>query len=212
MALPGTLTVKVTGAEPFTNADVGKTVSIHGDDDVKVDGVPRVVPWGNAKHLDCTGKIKSVEEKYKGKVQLEDGKTFENIAAEDKLIAKLTDDWLSKGVRKDWRIQVKTTPAGIFEAIVAEDPTAPKLITTVTPNKLIPGKVEFRIVGPIPAAGMLSGSAVVMDCVIPPAVRSDGKPIDSLIREKYETGDTKKCDVTSLRQVRGFKFDSLHAR
>ena len=65
----------------FTTADVGKNVRIEGGI-VQIDGVLRKVIWGDAKHAECTGKIKSVEEKWKGKVQLEDGQEFENSAVE----------------------------------------------------------------------------------------------------------------------------------
>ena len=61
----------------ITNADVGKNVSIGGDA-LNISGKPRDVTWTDAKHHDCSGKIKSAEEKYKGKVQLEDGQEFEN--------------------------------------------------------------------------------------------------------------------------------------
>ena len=68
-----------THGSAFTNADIGKTVSIKGDD-VKIDDVSRSIAWGDAKHHDCTGTIKSVEEKPKGKVQLTDKQEFENGA------------------------------------------------------------------------------------------------------------------------------------
>jgi len=68
--------VQLEGAA-FTNADVGKEVSIEGDA-VKIGGMPRYISWGDAKHHDCSGNIKSVEEKHKGKVQLEDEQEFEN--------------------------------------------------------------------------------------------------------------------------------------
>ena len=61
----------------FSNADVGKEVSITGND-VKVDGQVRKVNWGDAKHQDLTGTITSVVPDYKGKVELEDGQEFEN--------------------------------------------------------------------------------------------------------------------------------------
>jgi hypothetical protein len=64
----------------FTNADVGKEVRIKGDY-VEIGGQERTVIWRDAKHHDCSGTIKSVEEKYKGKVQLEDGQEFENGAS-----------------------------------------------------------------------------------------------------------------------------------
>ena len=61
----------------LTHADVGKSVSIVGDD-VKIDGERRTVHWGDAKRQDSAGRIRSVEEKPKGRVQLEDGQEFEN--------------------------------------------------------------------------------------------------------------------------------------
>ena len=64
----------------FTAADVGRTASIKGDA-VKVEGVARAVTWGDAKHHDCSGKIKSIEELPGGKVKLEDGHEFENGTA-----------------------------------------------------------------------------------------------------------------------------------
>ena len=66
-------------APAFTNSDVGKEVSIEGDA-VKIDGELRYIEWSDAKHHNCSGKIKSVEEKYKGRVHLEDGQEFENPA------------------------------------------------------------------------------------------------------------------------------------
>ena len=73
---------------PLTNADVGRTVSIEGDN-VMLDGKEAklyggdsigwdTIVWGDAKHHDCSGKIKSVDGKWKGKVQLENGDWFEN--------------------------------------------------------------------------------------------------------------------------------------
>ena len=62
---------------PISSTDVGKFLYIE-DDEVFVDGVARTVNWGDAKHHDLQGTIKSVEEKFKGKVELEDGQEFEN--------------------------------------------------------------------------------------------------------------------------------------
>ena len=45
---------------------------------MKIDGKLRYISWGDATHYDCSGKIESVQEKYKGKVQLEDEQEFEN--------------------------------------------------------------------------------------------------------------------------------------
>ena len=63
----------------FSNADVGKSVSITGDK-VLVDGMVRNVNWGDTQHRSMDGWIKSVDPKYKGKVELEDGQEFENGA------------------------------------------------------------------------------------------------------------------------------------
>ena len=71
------LPLQVFSKPAFTNADIGKEVSIEGDS-VKIGGKPRDVKWIDAKHSDCSGKITSVEEKYKGRVRLEDGQEFEN--------------------------------------------------------------------------------------------------------------------------------------
>ena len=61
----------------FTRTDVGKEVSIKRDV-LHIDGEPRYVSWKDARHQDCSGKIKSVEEIFKGKVQLENEQEFEN--------------------------------------------------------------------------------------------------------------------------------------
>ena len=66
---------------PFTEADVDKAVTIRGDD-VMIDNKPRTVKWGDAKHNDCSGIIKTVEEKLWGKVTLDNGNEFENGAGE----------------------------------------------------------------------------------------------------------------------------------
>ena len=60
--------MQLSDEEPaaFTNADVGKEMSIKGDT-VKIDGKPRHVSWRDTKHHDRSGKITSVEEKYKGR-------------------------------------------------------------------------------------------------------------------------------------------------
>ena len=71
------VTVGTEAPTPFTKADVSKTVSIKGDA-VTIDGVSRMVFWGNATHHDCSGTIESVEEKQNGRVQLEDGQEFQN--------------------------------------------------------------------------------------------------------------------------------------
>ena len=65
------------GKPAFTKSDVGKTVSIKGDA-VEIGGYPRYIAWSDAKHHDVFGKIKSVEEMFKGKVQLGDGQELEN--------------------------------------------------------------------------------------------------------------------------------------
>ena len=59
----------------FTNADVGKTVTVKGDA-VQIDGASRRVVWGAAKHHNCTGTIKSADATT---VQLEDGQKFDNV-------------------------------------------------------------------------------------------------------------------------------------
>ena len=69
------------GQAAFTSADVGKEVSIQGDA-VTIRGKPRHINWTDAKHHDCLGMIKSVDQRYKGKVQLEDGQEFENVGHE----------------------------------------------------------------------------------------------------------------------------------
>ena len=65
-------------APAFTKKDVGKVMSIEGNYTVKIDSELRIVQWAGAKHCACSGKIQTVEEKYKGMVQLEDGQEFEN--------------------------------------------------------------------------------------------------------------------------------------
>ena len=61
----------------FSNADVGKMVCITGHD-VRIDGNVRKVNWHDARYHDVKGTIKSVETRYRGKVELEDGQEFEN--------------------------------------------------------------------------------------------------------------------------------------
>ena len=61
----------------FSKADEGKMVSITGDK-VLIDGTVRYPYWGDAKHGNMQGTIISVDEKYKGKVELQDGQAFEN--------------------------------------------------------------------------------------------------------------------------------------
>ena len=43
--------------------------------EVEIDGVSKMVAWGDVKHQDLTGTIKSV---HKGKVQFEDGTVLDN--------------------------------------------------------------------------------------------------------------------------------------
>ena len=69
-----------SSAAAFAKSDVGKEVTIEGDA-VNIGSMRRDVRWGVAKHHDCTGTIKSVEETFKGKVKLEDGQEFENGVA-----------------------------------------------------------------------------------------------------------------------------------
>ena len=72
-------------SQAFSDADVGKTVHIKGDD-VSVDGFTRTVSWANAKHYYVSRRrryvLESVEETYQGKVKLEDDVEFENGAKE----------------------------------------------------------------------------------------------------------------------------------
>ena len=56
----------------FRITDIGRTVCIRSEN-VSIDGSSQVVAWGDAKHHDCTGKIKSVEVEQNGRVLLEDG-------------------------------------------------------------------------------------------------------------------------------------------
>ena len=76
----------------ISSADVGKKVSIKGDA-LKISGEPRGVTWTDAKHHDLSGKIKRVEEKYKGKVQLEDGEEFENGAPVPLILQDFTAEY-----------------------------------------------------------------------------------------------------------------------
>ena len=76
----------------ITNADVGKDVRIKGDA-LTIDGEPRGITWADAKHRDCSGKIKRVDEKYKGKVQLEDGQEFENGAPVPLILQDFTAEY-----------------------------------------------------------------------------------------------------------------------
>ena len=63
----------------ITKHDIGKAVSIqHGNLRVGYSQQRRIVEWGDAKHHDCTGIITSVEGKYLGTVQLDNGQKFEN--------------------------------------------------------------------------------------------------------------------------------------
>jgi hypothetical protein len=63
----------------FTTGDVGKTVEVKNGA-VTVDGIKRRVDWGESKHPDCNGKIKSVETSVRGHVTLEDRSMLENCA------------------------------------------------------------------------------------------------------------------------------------
>ena len=66
---------------PFTCADIGKTLSIQGGV-LKINGEPRVVHLGHHPNFQpaagLAGPIKSVEERCKGKIQLEGGHELEN--------------------------------------------------------------------------------------------------------------------------------------
>ena len=57
----------------FTSADVGKTVTVIGDN-VKLDNAPMRLTWGDAKHCDCTGEIASVEQKPEGRMLVPKGR------------------------------------------------------------------------------------------------------------------------------------------
>ena len=61
----------------FSNADVGKIVTIQGNQ-VTVDGKTRLVDWKQAAHSDCNGKIESVDENVLGAVWLTSGQGFPN--------------------------------------------------------------------------------------------------------------------------------------
>ena len=66
----------------FSTADIGKRVSITGDH-VVVNGDGRNITWGDARHSDMQGVIRSVDAKYKGKVILDDHNEFENGVMEE---------------------------------------------------------------------------------------------------------------------------------
>ena len=72
----------------FSNAsDHGKTVSIKGSM-VEVDGKERLVRWGQARHEDCVGKIKNIENGSNGQpgiVTLENSDTGEEETFENPL-------------------------------------------------------------------------------------------------------------------------------
>ena len=92
----------------FTNADVGKKVLIQGDRVFIGNGwvphnlKPRYINWTDAKHHDCSGIIKSVEEKYKGNVQLESGQEFENGAISPKLHSISSEGVLEIFLNSSW--------------------------------------------------------------------------------------------------------------
>ena len=99
----------------FTDADVGKDLTITGDH-VKIDGQLYLAYWGDNQHDDCTGKIRSVEEKWKGKVRLEDGKEIENPAwvyklnfldlSNNAIHGTIPEDMLSR-VPKLWSLELE---------------------------------------------------------------------------------------------------------
>ena len=71
----------------LTAADVNKTVEIKNvalNEGLFVDGINRAVKWREAAHGTYTGKIMSVETKFKGKIVLANGKVFENPALDGK--------------------------------------------------------------------------------------------------------------------------------
>ena len=90
----------VTSDPAFSNADVGKMVSITGNDTL-VDGKVRFVNWGDAEHSNTQGTIKSVDPKHKGKVVLEGGSVFENAADQKLAQAVKVAIQLAKLVPKD---------------------------------------------------------------------------------------------------------------
>jgi len=62
----------------LSRADVGKKLTIQGDA-LLIDGVERVVSWGNARHHDVVDlRIVEVQERPKGLVTLEDRTTLQN--------------------------------------------------------------------------------------------------------------------------------------
>jgi hypothetical protein len=77
---------------------VGKTVEI-SNGAVVVGGIERRVDWGESKHSDCLGKIRSVETSVKGLVVLDDGSVFENCAI--CTVNELTTSALVSGWIKD---------------------------------------------------------------------------------------------------------------
>ncbi len=66
---------------------------------IAVGGIWRRAEWGESKHPDCDGKIKSVETSIKGHVTLEDGSIFENCAIGS--LDELTTSALVSGWIKD---------------------------------------------------------------------------------------------------------------
>ena len=66
-----------TGKAAFSTADIGKMVTIQGDQ-IKVNDRMRFVDWSQAAHSNCSGKIETVEDKVLGLVRLESGDEFQN--------------------------------------------------------------------------------------------------------------------------------------
>ena len=100
----------------FSTADVGLMMAFEGNI-VKVNGKLRSVSWGNAKHSSSPSKIKTVVESLKGRVTLENGKTFHNWHCKDPvlyqeyktysgmIIDKAGEARLRKGQSTEFRIQ-----------------------------------------------------------------------------------------------------------
>ena len=64
-------------AAALTKADEGKSIEVVGDS-VEVDGVPRGVVWGGARHADVSGVLASVEAGFMGVVVLQGGGELQN--------------------------------------------------------------------------------------------------------------------------------------
>ena len=69
----------------FTSSDVGKSVTIEGDN-VTINGVRRFVPWEGAQHHDCMGKITISSKDF---VHLDNGDKFENVKSYIKGVGRI---------------------------------------------------------------------------------------------------------------------------